>query len=366
MRDRFRFAVASDLHVAVESTITANPRRFHLVEVSIPAFEDVLARLAGLDLDFLLLPGDLTQDGEPENHAWLRDRLASLPYPVYVIPGNHDILAPEPTDTAIAAREFPRYYRDCGYREGDRLYYTQEILPGVRLIALNSNEFAPDGKQLGRLDDEQMAWLRELLPTLSDRLILVAIHHNIVEHFPGQAQHPLSRRYMLDNAPELRQLLREYGVNLAFSGHLHVQDIARDGSLYDITTGSLVSYPHPYRVIDVQMPSEGEIEVQIRSDRVKSVPGWDDLQNTSREWLGQHSSAFLMRLLCNPPLSLSAETAEALLPQLRYFWADIAGGDAQFHFPQFPTELRRYFEQFGAIAPDGTPQLIDNCATLRV
>ena len=85
-----RFAVVSDLHIGLPHTIQDYPTRFHLVEVSIPALEQVLSQISQLDLDFLLIPGDLTQHGEPENHAWLSQRLADLPFPTYVIPGNHD------------------------------------------------------------------------------------------------------------------------------------------------------------------------------------------------------------------------------------------------------------------------------------
>jgi 3',5'-cyclic AMP phosphodiesterase CpdA len=80
----FKFAVVSDLHVAVPHTIWNRPGRFHLVEVSIPALESILERLNQLDLDFLLVPGDLTQHGEPDNHTWLSQRLAQLPYPVTI------------------------------------------------------------------------------------------------------------------------------------------------------------------------------------------------------------------------------------------------------------------------------------------
>ncbi|MGB3557611.1 MAG: metallophosphoesterase, partial [Geitlerinemataceae cyanobacterium] len=81
----FKFAIVSDLHVALPETIWDRPGRFHLVEVSIPALEWILEQFSRLDLDFLLIPGDLTQHGEPENHLWLNQRFAQLPYPVYVI-----------------------------------------------------------------------------------------------------------------------------------------------------------------------------------------------------------------------------------------------------------------------------------------
>ncbi|MEM6400981.1 MAG: metallophosphoesterase, partial [Cyanobacteria bacterium P01_D01_bin.116] len=111
----FRFAIASDLHVALPHTIWDHPSRFHLVEVSIPAFDIVLEHLTQLDLDFLLLPGDLTQHGEPENHTWLQERLTKLPFPTYVIPGNHDVPVLNANEQSIAFKDFPQFYRKFGY-----------------------------------------------------------------------------------------------------------------------------------------------------------------------------------------------------------------------------------------------------------
>nr|WP_199298041.1 metallophosphoesterase [Trichocoleus sp. FACHB-40] len=105
----FRFAVVSDLHIALPHTISDHPSRFHLVEVSIPALEIVLENIEKLDLDFLLLPGDLTQDGEPDNHAWLAKRLLKLPFPVFVVPGNHDVLSLVSTGQNIGLKDFPYY-----------------------------------------------------------------------------------------------------------------------------------------------------------------------------------------------------------------------------------------------------------------
>lgn len=364
MSFNFRFGIASDLHIAVEETIFYHPKRFHLVEVSIPGFKQVVEHLKTLDIDFLLLPGDLTQDGEPQNHQWLSDYLKTLPFPVYVIPGNHDV----PTisgdnpgkNPAIPYQEFPHYYSHCGYQNTNQLYYTCELQPGVQLVALNSNIFDENGKQLGCLDEEQLQWLENLLPSLEDQLILVMVHHNVIEHFPGQADHALSSRYMLDNAPRLKQILKGYGVNFVFTGHLHVQDIAKEGNLHDITTGSLVSYPHPYRVVEVSGDSPDTVELDIRSSWVKTVPGWDDLLHFSREWMGDRADPFMMKLLTNPPLSLSGEEAQAYIPELRYFWAKIAQGDAQFSFSHFPPKVRAFFEQFNEQEKWEQYQISDN------
>jgi 3',5'-cyclic AMP phosphodiesterase CpdA len=359
----FRFAVASDLHIALPHTIWDNPSRFHLVEVSIPALELIFQHLAQLDLDFLLLPGDLTQHGERENHAWLQKRLAQLPFPVYVVPGNHDVPVLRADEKFIGWADFPSYYQKFGYDNPKQCYYTCEVLPGVRLIGLNSNNFNEKGDQIGRLDELQLEWLKGVLATATEDMILVMIHHNVVEHLPGQSQHKMGRRYMLENAPQLLEILRPK-VQLVFTGHLHVQDIAYNQGIYDITTGSLVSYPHPYRILNFRTDDLGRKWLQIETHRIDSLPEWPDLRHFSREWMGDRSFQFMLKLLTEPPLNLPIETAQELAPSLRYFWADIAAGDGMFDYPNFPPKVRRYFQRFSATEGDRSPAMIDNYATL--
>ncbi|BAZ39706.1 hypothetical protein NIES4101_56600 [Calothrix sp. NIES-4101] len=365
MTPNFRFAVVSDLHIALPHTIWNHPSRFHLVEVSIPAFESVLEHLTQLDLDFLLLPGDLTQHGEPENHTWLQQRLAKLPFPTYVIPGNHDVPVIAGDSQSIGFQDFPQYYRKFGYENTEKLYYTCELLPGVRLVALNSNSFDAEGKQIGRLDEEQLQWLEIILESATDELVLATIHHNVAEHLPNQSHHPMASRYMLENASTLIEILQRFGVKLVFTGHLHIQDIANNHGVYDITTGSLVSYPHPYRIFEYHQNKYGNSRLQVLSYRVESVSEYPSLQTYSRQWMRDRSFPFLVKLLTLPPLNLSIAKAEELAPNLRDFWANIADGDTLFdHHPHFPAEVSRYFQAYGAISSSGSPALVDNNISL--
>ncbi|MBD2577584.1 metallophosphoesterase [Oscillatoria sp. FACHB-1406] len=353
----FKFAIASDLHLALPHTFRNVPQRFHLVEISIPVIEGVLQHLEQLDLDFLLIPGDLTQDGEPENHQWLQQRLAKLPFPTFVIPGNHDVLQVEKTKSSIALAEFPYYYHKFGYQNPQQLYYRCELLPGVELIGLNSNQFDENGKQLftGGIDKEQLIWLKETLADCANQLVLVMVHHNAIDHLPNQSKHPLGRRYAIENAAELRAVLRSGGVRFLFSGHLHVQDIAEQEGLYEITTGSLVSYPHPYRILEFK-----DRQLKIKSYRVRQIPGYDNLGHFSREIISDRSLPLMLKLATSPPLNLPPEMAERVAAQLRYFWADIAAGDAVFDFPDFPPRAQQFFEGFSAAAA------IDNDAILNL
>lgn len=377
MTSSFRFAILSDPHIALPETIWDSSNRFHLVEISIPAIEQVLAELSELDLDFLLIPGDLTQHGERKNHLWLADRLSALPYPAYVVPGNHDVIAATGTETCIDMADFVKLYQKFGYGVethgfggGDRPYYAQEVLPAVWLIGLNSIAFEEDGTQhwSGLLDGEQLLWLEATLAQIpDDALTMVMVHHNVLEHLPGQSHHRMGKRYMLDNAPALVQSLQVAGASLIFTGHLHVQDIARWGHLYEITTGSLVSYPHPYRIVQVLRDGDRPraATLRVESRRVQSLPGWEDLSQRSREWMGDRSPGFMLQFLTSPPINLSSQLAQEFLPDLRNFWADIAAGDAHFTFEHLPQELRGYLYRFSALDAEGNYHPIDNNAVLK-
>ena len=368
MSVQFKCAVISDPHVALPETIWDHPSRFHLVEVSIPALEQIFDELTEFAPDFLLMPGDLTQHGERCNHEWLINRLKQLPFPTYVVPGNHDMPERDGGDRRLGRDDFPQYYRDFGYGTGDRQSYHQEILPGIHLIGLNSNVFDDDGQQLGMgyLDEAQFVWLEQTLDRLRGEWIMVMIHHNVIEHLPNQMRHPLGRRYMLKNNQDVLNLLDDAGVSLIFTGHLHVQDVAQWGSLVEITTGSLVSYPHPYRLLTVSDRPDQSTWLQIQSHRIAAVPDFPELATRSREWIGARSEPFMLKLLTNEPLNLPPAEAHELVSDLRYFWADVAHGDTLFEFEQFPAAARQYFESFSAVNAAGQPQLIDNAIALQL
>ncbi len=363
-----RFGVISDPHIALPETLPEPSRRFPMVEFSIPAFEVAIAHLTELDIDFLLLPGDLTQHGEPINHTWLSQYLQHLPFPAYVIPGNHDLPVVQRDGRSIAFAEFPHFYTQAGYQNPDRHYYCCEPRPGLRLIGLNSNSFEEaTGQQIGALDQAQWAWLEDVLnaPT-SPALTIVMIHHNVVPHLPDQEEHILSRRYMLSQAKSLRTLLQKAGVPLLITGHLHVQDIATDRGLVEITTGSLASYPHPYRVIEIPDLAAPAPELRITTHYVQAVSSAPNLQELSHQWLVNRSLGFMAWYLTLPPLNLNETEAQQLAPELQYFWAKISAGDAVVHFPQLPPPVRRYFERFSRDASEISLAVSDNNTTITL
>jgi len=214
---------------------------------------------------------------------------------------------------------------------------------------------------VGRMDESQFQWLRQTLSksqAAKDELVMVMIHHNVLEHLPNQSTQGMGQRYMLENASELLEILRAYNVKMVFTGHLHIQDVAYQDGIYDITTGSLISYPHPFRLFQYQTDRHNRRWLQMESHYVESIPGWENLQDQTRELMGNRGESYMLQLLMQAPLNLPEAEAKKLVPSLRYFWTAVAQGDAVFNFSEFPDAAREYFESFG------TTTAIDNRALL--
>jgi predicted MPP superfamily phosphohydrolase len=104
-----KIAVVSDIHYTDASLLANNAaagtafqnyvaRDPKLLEYSEPIFKNIMWQLRSQDPDILLIPGDLTKDGEKIDHqkmAGLLKQLSDAHIKVYVVPGNHDINNPE-------------------------------------------------------------------------------------------------------------------------------------------------------------------------------------------------------------------------------------------------------------------------------
>lgn len=107
--------------------------------------------------------GDLVDMGTAEEYRRLRELLAPLPMPVYLMPGNHD-------DRSALRTGFS----DHGYLPSrGTLHYSVET-EALRLIMLDTVVPGTDG---GALDPRQMEWLATTLAAAPDRPVLIFMHH---------------------------------------------------------------------------------------------------------------------------------------------------------------------------------------------
>ena len=114
--------------------------------------------------DIVIGTGDLTDCGLPEEYAMLREALAPLSMPVYLVPGNHDRRAALRAEFAVD-----------GYlpEQGEFLHYVVEDRP-VRLIGLDT---VVPGHGHGEMCDARLAWLAQRLAEEPARPTLIFMHH---------------------------------------------------------------------------------------------------------------------------------------------------------------------------------------------
>ncbi len=114
--------------------------------------------------DLVIATGDLADFGRPDEYRHLRELLAPLPMPLYLIPGNHD-------ERAALRDAFP----DHPYLRQWQPFvqYAIEDWP-LRIVALDS---VIPGQGGGELCEQRLAWLERTLAAQPDKPTLVIMHH---------------------------------------------------------------------------------------------------------------------------------------------------------------------------------------------
>lgn len=172
---------------------------FHREDLVQPLVDLVNAQRA----DLIVLTGDLTHRGLPEQLVQAGEFLGGLRAPWMAVPGNHDV----PLYNLPGRFLWP--FR--GWQE----LIAHDLAPVrqvgmVRVLGLNSVD--PLSWQRGVIRQGEIARLTGGLDALS--MNIVALHHPL-QHVPG-VDKQLARR-----APEALARLTAAGAHIALSGHLH-------------------------------------------------------------------------------------------------------------------------------------------------
>jgi len=253
--------------------------------------------ISGIQPNLILVPGDLTKDGSLQSHrAFIRhlERLEALGSKVFVVPGNHDVSNGEAlayrgdsservanVDPALFAHLYgPFGYEEALYRDPASLSYIAEPIKNLWIIGLDACLYAQNdslGHPLtgGELKEESLTWLKSKLETeqAQGKTKLALMHHGILEHFHKQKKY--FGEYVLNDYRKVSRKLSSWGVPVVFTGHYHANDISlkrwKDGSfLYDIETGSLVTYPCPIRKAELRNDS-----LLLESIRIRQIDGFE-------------------------------------------------------------------------------------------
>lgn len=322
LAQKTRIGVITDLHYTHPSLIVEKGKALDnylrqdrkLLLESDAILRQSVTQLLQENVDIVFIPGDLTKDGERVSHhgvARLLQPLRRQGIKVLVIPGNHDINNPDAVsfhgditrrEATVSVDDFETIYTDYGYgdavsRDEHSLSYVSEPVEGFRVLCIDSNKydenkFISNGDKAdfcvthGAIRPGTMAWIRNEMKVakILNKQIVAMIHHNVVEHFTHQGL--FAAPYMVDNFTEVQKKFLEYGISVLFTGHFHSSDIARVGDpsgkyLYEIETGSLVTYPCSYRIVEVAGRTL-DIETRYIEEIDYPLPGGKSLQTHAR------------------------------------------------------------------------------------
>ncbi len=244
--------------------------------------------------DILLVSGDLTKDGELDGHKEFAVRLKQVQkdvpgMKVYVINGNHDVrnsdaknfntadgkavpaTRTEPEDFA-SVYDFvysdesvvARYTPPAG-KESGQLSYVAKPCEGLTLIVLdtccysadNTSDNEDEHETRGEMSSELVAWAVGQIKAAKangDRVIGMA-HHGFIPHFSMEPD--VLGMYLVEDYADIAAQFADAGLEMIFTGHMHANDIAAmttesGNTLYDIETGSNLTYPSPMRFVQLR------------------------------------------------------------------------------------------------------------------
>ncbi|MBQ8574787.1 MAG: metallophosphoesterase [Clostridia bacterium] len=285
--DEMSFAVASDLHYVEPSEpvehYSDDPifyyanRRAQMEHESGFIIDEMLRQCAeNDDVDFLLIPGDLVNDGRSifQQHIDVAEKFAKFEKEtgkqVYVIAGNHDV----GYDSATTPEKFKEVYYEFGYEEAltiveDNCSYTANLGNKYRLIALDSCDHSKSTED--GMTTEKVQWVLDEADKAKEdgRYPIVMMHHNLLDHLP--VQRIVSRNFIVRFHYTTAELFADHGIKLVFSGHEHCSDAATFTSalgnvIYDFANTSLSMYPLEYRMF--YMTDE---EIRYENKKITSI-----------------------------------------------------------------------------------------------
>lgn len=242
--DRFRLAQFSDIHCG-------DPR------FDAGLMQSVIDQINAEEPDLVIVPGDLTASGYPDEFEQARSFIDQLTCKdVAVLIGNHD-------SRKVGYEIFEQMYGDR-YRMWDFSFCVdcdKDVDEHVTVVGLDSTKPDLDDGEIGR---HRHRWLTEQLRAASG-FKLVALHHHLVS-IPGTGR----ERNVVWDAGEVLEILAEENVDLVVAGHKHVPFVWPTAGVLVVTSGTAATWrtrgftPPSYNMIDI---TPDQIIVEMRASR---------------------------------------------------------------------------------------------------
>ena len=241
--------------------------------------------IADKKTNIVLIPGDLTNNGEALSHKGIIERLQRLKdagKKVYVTTATHDFnsydrfpeyssescyFGEEKTPAEPTPHEaLAEMYRPFGLDEAisieeESSSYAVMLGKKTRLLALNDDG---NGHSFCGYFPKCLNWIKEQAEQAAQNgeTVFAMTHHPVLP--PMELYPVISQRDMLGDYKKVSKFLADLGIGIIFTGHTHEQNVKfieteKGNRLYDVNTASLVGYPSPIRKVEL---SPKEVKIQ--------------------------------------------------------------------------------------------------------
>ena len=162
--------------------------------------------------------------------------------------------------------------------------YVAEPLRGVTILAIDG---AHGNAGTGSLSDNTLRWLlaQADAAVAKGNMVIAMCHWQLIEHVDNQTM--LLSSSQLAHGDSIAQLLAQHKVHVALTGHFHINGVTTkyyntlNDSIVEITTGSPVAYPCPYRWLEI---SADRSTISVSTDEIRSLDTIADMHAYSRAW----------------------------------------------------------------------------------
>ena len=237
--NRIRLAFVSDIHLTESGEGT-----WKVLHRTAERYQQALRDINERDIDFVQFLGDLTHGGSPEDVERFSRLREILECPSSVIPGNHDVPKNYRTEDHLEFQEFRNRFQISDFP-------TRESINNITVIGLNSayqQDGTLDSNWSGKIGEKQRDRLEMILASAENPI--VCLHHNL----GPLPEHPRESPWTWFPAKDgklIIELLNQYDVPLAISGHHHVPTVVTRGSVREILSPAICSFPQSYLIMSV-------------------------------------------------------------------------------------------------------------------
>jgi len=264
-----------------------------LIELSDPIFRKAMEEIIDESPDILMIPGDLSFNGEYSSHLIVSGFLEEIEthgIKVYVVPGNNDIWSSEALNYKtvpasetpnISLDQFADIYQDFGfneaiYRDANSLSYICQPDENLWILGIDAFTYKDNGDGTytykAAFNAGTMNWIQEKMAEANSKgiTVLAMLHSGILEHYAGQKG---LEGGFVSGVPAGAPALLDAGIQLILNGHHHGNDITElsvgGKTLVNIETGSLVTPLSPYRIMKLD---DNFLKVETR--RITSIDSY--------------------------------------------------------------------------------------------